>query len=337
MNPSVAVVILNYNGKTHLEAFLPGVVKYSSEAEVWVVDNASTDGSVAFLRDQFPQVKLHQLAANMGYSGGYYEGLKHITADYYVLLNSDIEVTEGWLAPMSKLLESDPGIAACQPKILSHHLRDTFEYAGAAGGFIDILGYPFCRGRVYNTLEKDHGQYNDQLEVFWATGACLFVRASAYHEVGGLDPTFFAHFEELDLCWRLKMAGYRIFYQGMSYVYHVGGGTLSSTSPYKIYLNFRNSNLLLLKNEIKRNLWWKLPLRFTLDFFVMIGFVLRGKTANAKAIHDAHKFILRKRRMYSGSRSRSSLSGHSGVYSGISYFSYLTGKKTYSDLKNRIQ
>lgn len=337
MNPAVAVVILNYNGKDYLERFLPGVVSMSPEAGVWVVDNASTDHSVAFLQQHHPGVELVQLPENLGYAGGYYEGLKQIPADYYVLLNSDVEVTEGWLPPMIRLLESDPQIAACQPKILSHHLRDTFEYAGAAGGFIDVLAYPFCRGRVFGTLEKDLGQYDDELEIFWATGACLFVRAAAYHHAGGLDPSFFAHFEELDLCWRLKMAGYRIFYQGHSRVYHVGGGTLSSQSPHKTYLNFRNSSLLLLKNEVRKALWWKIPLKFTLDFLVLIGYLLKGEPANAKAIHKAHLYVVRKGKMYSAQQLRSRLSSHTGVYRGLSIMAYLLGNRTYSQLKRRIQ
>ncbi len=337
MTPKVAVVILNYNGKSYLEQFLPGVLRFSPEAEVWVVDNASTDDSVQLLQSKFPAVRLLQLPANLGYAGGYYKGLKQIQADYFVLLNSDVEVTANWLPPMIGLLESDKRIAACQPKILSHLLRDTFEYAGAAGGYIDVLGYPFCRGRVFGTLEKDHGQYDDQVEVFWATGACLFVRASAYHEVGGLDPAFFAHFEELDLCWRLKMAGYKVFYQGHSQVYHVGGGTLSSANAFKTHLNFRNSNLLLIKNDAKASLWWKMPLRFTLDFLVLLGYLLKGKFANAKAIHKAHLYIVSRGKSYAKTQHRSSLASHTGVYRGVSFLKYLLGKKTFAAFKSGIQ
>ncbi|WP_416866864.1 MAG: glycosyltransferase family 2 protein [Imperialibacter sp.] len=337
MSPKVAVAILNFNGKDYLDRFMPSVIDFSPEADIWVIDNASTDGSVDFLKKNFLDVKIITLEENLGYAGGYQAGLAQIDADYYVLLNSDVEVTEGWLQPMISLLEADETIAACQPKILSWHLRDTFEYAGAAGGFIDILGYPFCRGRVFETLEKDSGQYNDQLEVFWATGACLFIRSTAFNEAGGLDATFFAHMEEIDLCWRLKMAGYSVYYQGESVVYHVGGGTLDSSNAYKTYLNFRNSIVLLLKNDVSRSLWWKIPVRFSIDFLILLRFLVSGKADHAKAISNAHVFIVRNFSKYRPAQPKKALKMLTGAYKGIAPLAYLAGNKVYSKLRGRIQ
>ncbi|HOI32471.1 MAG TPA: glycosyltransferase family 2 protein, partial [Bacteroidales bacterium] len=229
--PETAVVILNYNGKKFLERYLPIVLRHSLEdATVVVADNASTDDSVAFLKENFPQVRLIQNFRNVGFSTGYNLALKKIKADYYVLLNSDIEVTANWIAPIVKLMESDPKIAACQPKIRAIHQKDHFEYAGAGGGFIDKFGYPFCRGRVFQHLEEDLGQYDDPVEVFWASGACMFVSAELFHQFDGLDDSFFAHMEEIDFCWRLKNNGYKIMYSPQSVVYHVGGGTLPKIS-----------------------------------------------------------------------------------------------------------
>ena len=337
MSPKVAVAILNFNGKDYLDRFMPSVIDFSPEADIWVIDNASTDGSVDFLKKNFLDVKIITLEENLGYAGGYQAGLAQIDADYYVLLNSDVEVTEGWLQPMISLLEADETIAACQPKILSWHLRDTFEYAGAAGGFIDILGYPFCRGRVFETLEKDSGQYNDQLEVFWATGACLFIRSAAFNEAGGLDATFFAHMEEIDLCWRLKMAGYSVYYQGESVVYHVGGGTLDSSNAYKTYLNFRNRIVLLLKNDVSRSLWWKIPVRFSIDFLILLRFLVSGKADHAKAISNAHVFIVRNFSKYRPLQPKKALKMLTGAYKGIAPLAYLAGNKGYSKLRGRIQ
>lgn len=337
MKPEIAVVILNFNGRDYLSRFLPFVIEFSPEAAIWVIDNASSDSSAQFLQSSFPEVKIVELDSNLGYAGGYQKGLKQIQADYYVLLNSDVEVTERWLPPVIELMENDKSIAACQPKILSWHLRDTLEYAGAAGGFIDVLGYPFCRGRVFETIERDKGQYNDQLEIFWATGACLFVRASAYHQVAGLDPDFFAHMEEIDLCWRLKMAGYKVFYQGGSHVYHVGGGTLSSAHPFKTYLNFRNSIVLLLKNDAIQSLWWKLPARFFIDFLILVRFALSGEWQAAKSISSAHVFVVRNLLKYKQMTPKVKLKKLRGVYSSILPFAYLFGKKDYQRLRKGIQ
>ena len=280
----VAIVILNYNGKRFLEQFLPAVIQHSIGSQIVVADNGSTDGSGEYVKDTFPSIRLISITTNLGFCGGYNYALKNIQATYYVLLNSDVEVTSHWLEPVIKLFEKDPTIAAIQPKILSYKQKDQFEYAGAAGGFIDTLGYPFCRGRIFNTLEKDNGQFNDSLPIFWATGACHFVRSSLYHQLGGLDEDFFAHMEEIDFCWRLKRAGYQIYYEGKSTVYHVGGGTLSSASPRKTYLNFRNGLSLIFKHLPTSELIWKFPLRLMLDWVAAIKFLLQPSPQDCWAV-----------------------------------------------------
>lgn len=243
-----AVVILNYNGKKFLEKFLPGVLAHSKNAEIIVADNQSTDDSVEYLKEKFPDVKIIINDQNGGFAKGYNDALKQIKADYYVLLNSDIEVTENWIQPCIDLLEKDVTIAAVQPKILAYHDKTKFEHAGAAGGFLDKNFYPFCRGRIFEVTEEDKGQYNDECEIFWATGACLFIRSDVYHACGGFDEAFFAHMEEIDLCWRIKKRNYKIFYCGKSVIYHVGGGTLNYMHPKKTFLNFRNSLYMITKN-----------------------------------------------------------------------------------------
>lgn len=241
-----AIVILNWNGKKLLEQFLPSVNHYSKRADIFVIDNASTDDSIAFLRSNYPNIGIIQNKENYGFAGGYNQGLKSIEADIYCLLNSDVQVTSGWLEPIVELFRDDQ-IAVVQPKILSYHNPSFFEYAGAAGGFLDNFGYPYCRGRVFWTLEEDTGQYDDEIQIFWATGACFFIRSVDFWDQGGFDKRFFAHMEEIDLCWRLNNAERKIFYTGKSSVYHVGGGTLSN-SPNKTYLNFRNSLWMLVRN-----------------------------------------------------------------------------------------
>jgi len=285
----IAVVVLNWNGKAWLEKFLPTLVKHSQEATVFVADNASTDDSVSFVRDNFPTVKIIVNATNGGYAKGYNDALKQIDAKYYVLINSDIEVTDGWLSPIITLMDTDKQIAACQPKVLDYNNRSKFEYAGASGGFIDNLGYPFCRGRIFDDLEEDKGQYNDAIEVFWATGACLFVRAEHYNEVGGLDEDFFAHQEEIDLCWRMKNKGYKIMVQPKSVVYHVGGGTLNAGSPFKTHLNFRNNLLMLFKNLPLSYLFFIIPVRLVLDGIASLTFLNQPKgMQHLLAIAKAH-------------------------------------------------
>ena len=272
-----AVVILNWNGKAWLEKFLPTLEEYSQEATVFVADNRSNDDSVSFIKNNFPTVKIIINATNGGYAKGYNDALKQIDAEYYVLINSDIEVTDGWLTPIVTLMDADKQIAACQPKVLDYNNRSKFEYAGASGGFIDNLGYPFCRGRVFDNLEEDKGQYNDAIEVFWATGACLFVRAEHYNEVSGLDEDFFAHQEEIDLCWRLKNKGYKIMVEPESVVFHVGGGTLNADAPFKTLLNFRNNLYMLFKNLPISFLFVVIPIRLVLDGLAALTFLNQPK------------------------------------------------------------
>ncbi len=286
----VAVVILNYNGKPFLEKFLLPVVQHSKEAEIWIVDNCSTDDSVAFLQEHFPELPVIQIQKNEGFSKGYNLGLAQINADYYVLLNSDVEVTPHWIEPIIRLMDADSKIGACQPKIKAYHKKEMFEYAGGAGGFIDRYGYPFCRGRIFDTVEKDEEQYNQRVEIFWASGAAMFIRASVYWEMGGLENDFFAHMEEIDLCWRIQSKGYKIYYVPESVVYHVGGGTLKTTSPFKTYLNFRN-NLAMLYKNIPSNpqLYQVLTVRFYLDGLALLQFLLKGNYKNALAIIKAYR------------------------------------------------
>ncbi len=284
-----AVVVLNWNGKAWLEKFLPTLVKHSQGAAVFVADNASTDNSVAFVKDNFPTVKTIVNASNGGYAKGYNDALKQIDAEYFVLINSDIEVTDGWLTPIITLMDADKQIAACQPKMLDYNNKTKFEYAGASGGFIDNLGYPFCRGRIFNDLEEDQEQYNDAVEVFWATGACLFVRAEYFNAIGGLDEDFFAHQEEIDLCWRLKNKGYKIMAEPKSVVYHVGGGTLNAGSPFKTHLNFRNNLFMLFKNFPASSLFIVIPARLVLDGVAALTFLNKEKgLQHVIAIAKAH-------------------------------------------------
>lgn len=285
----VAVVILNWNGKNFLEKFLPSVVACnSSYAEIIVADNASIDDSITFLKNNYSQIRVIKNSHNRGFSKGYNDALKQVQAEYYVLLNSDVEVTPNWIDAVIKLMDNDTSIAACQPKIKGYNNKNYFEYAGAAGGFIDKYGYPFCRGRILGNIEEDKGQYNDEREIFWATGACFFVRAECYHQIGGLDEDFFAHMEEIDLCWRLKNIGYKIMYCPNSTVYHVGGGTLSKTSPRKTFLNFRNNLMLLCKNHPPKFFFSKMWLRMNLDGVAAIKFLLSGQFLHFIAVLRAH-------------------------------------------------
>ena len=284
----VAVVILNYNGQGFLEKFLPSVIQHSQGHEIIVADNASTDGSVAFLNQNHPNIRLIQLPFNGGFTGGYNEVLKQVRATYYILLNSDIEVTVNWINPVIELMDSNPAIAACQPKMLDYHKPTHFEYAGAAGGYIDYLGYPFCRGRIFDTCEVDIGQYDDAREIFWATGACMFVRADVFHQLGGFDTQFFAHMEEIDLCWRMKNAGYKIYYSPASTVYHVGGGTLHKSNPRKTYLNYRNGLAMMYKNLPSDQLFTTIFMRLVLDGVSGIKFLLAGSFKDIWAILKAH-------------------------------------------------
>ena len=329
----IAVVILNFNGKDFLEKFLPSVIQKSFGAEIIVADNASTDGSVKWLHDNFPELKLLVSNKNLGYAGGYNWALSQVKTEYFVLLNSDIEVADNWLTPIYELMESDERIAACQPKVLSYHQKEYFEYAGASGGFVDKLGYPFCRGRVFEALEKDEGQYEDVHEVFWATGACLMVRAQVYHDLGGLDTDFFAHMEEIDFCWRAKNEGYKIFVQPASIIYHVGGGTLPRNSPQKTYLNFRNNFALLYKNLPQNRLWKVLITRLFLDGLAGMKFVLDGHWNDMIAVIRAHFYFYTHLREWRTKRKRLKQTAVSNVYQkSLVVQHFLKGKKYFSQL-----
>ncbi len=284
----IAIVILNWNGKALLEQFLPSVMQFSKEADVYVADNASTDDSVSFVQSHFPSVRIVQNKQNWGFAQGYNEALKHIDADIYCLLNSDIEVTEDWLSPVAKQFEKQPETAIIQPKILDHKDFARFEYAGAAGGFIDKLGYPYCRGRIFQSIEKDAGQYNDIEDIFWATGACMFIREEVFWELKGFDVDYFAHQEEVDLCWRAHNRGYNVQYVGMSKVYHVGGATMHNMNPYKTFLNFRNSLYSITKNLPKRYVTLLIFIRLLLDAVAGARFLFLLQFRHFLAIIRAH-------------------------------------------------
>jgi len=290
--PKVAVVILNWNGKFFLEKFLPYVYNSTYPNVLFVVgDNGSTDDSVAFVQQNYPSITVIRNEQNYGFAGGYNEILKQVEADYYVLLNSDVEVTPNWIEPVIDYLEKEPGMVAAQPKILAYHDKNLFEYAGAAGGYMDWLGYPFCRGRIMQEVEQDQHQYDDNCEIFWATGAALFIRADAWRKAEGFDTDFFAHMEEIDLCWRLKRMGYRIGYVAESTVYHVGGGTLKTSNPKKTYLNFRNNLLMIQKNSGTLACWGIIFIRLWLDLLALLKFLVDGKPRDAWAISRAHQYF----------------------------------------------
>ena len=284
----LAIVILNWNGKKLLEEFLPSVIMHSTVAEIYVADNASTDSSVEFVKEYYPQIKIVQNTVNGGYAKGYNDALQHIDADVYCLLNSDVEVTKNWLVPIITEFKNSPNTAVIQPKILDYKKQTHFEYAGAAGGYIDKYGYPFCRGRIFATLEEDNGQYDETTEIFWASGACLFIRKSVFEEAGKLDEDFFAHQEEIDLCWRIKNLGYSIKYVGNSKVFHLGGATLSSMNPKKTFFNFRNSLYNLVKNVSGSKVLWIIFIRLILDGIAGIKFIFEGKFSHFFAILKAH-------------------------------------------------
>ena len=287
----VAIVILNWNGRKMLAKYLPNVVEYSrQDAEVWVADNCSSDDSMLLLETQFPQVKTIVLGQNFGFAEGYNRALRQVEAEYYVLLNSDVEVSHHWLTPLIEFMDSHPRAAACQPKLLSEQDKDSFEYAGACGGFLDRYGYPFCRGRLFSTVERDTGQYDYQQEILWATGACMMIRSRDYWEAGGLDGRFFAHNEEIDLCWRLRLAGRKIYCIPESEVYHVGGGTLPKSNPMKTFLNFRNNLTMLYKNLSDRELKGVMRARWFLDYLAAFEMlVLQRNWGDFKAVFKARR------------------------------------------------
>ena len=332
----VAVVILNYNGKRFLEQFLPNVIANcdSSTTEIVVADNASEDDSVAFMKSHFPRIRLIENGSNGGFTTGYNLALRQIEAQYYVLLNSDIEVTPRWIEPIIEMMDADPQIAACQPKILSYYHKEQFEYAGASGGFIDKYGYPFCRGRVFQNLEVDKGQYDDPKEVFWATGACMFVRADLYHQIGGLDDSFFAHMEEIDLCWRLKNAGYKVYCCPQSKVYHIGGGTLPKNSPRKTYLNFRNNLSLLAKNLPDDRVFPVIAYRILLDWVAALKFLAEGCVKDFAKVFKAHWDFFKRLKSLREKRKGCEHKEVSCIYNrNIVFECILRGKKKFSDLR----
>ena len=300
----VAIVILNWNGKEMLKQFLPSVVACSKEeATVYVADNASTDGSMAMLESDFPEVKRIQLSHNWGFAEGYNRAFKEIDADYYLLLNSDVEVTPHWLTPLIAYLEQHAEVAACQPKLLAYHDKGAFEYAGASGGYIDRYGYPFCRGRIFDTIERDEGQYDEPAEILWATGAALMIRAKDYWDAGGMDERFFAHNEEIDLCWRLRIRGRKIVCVPESRVYHVGGGTLPKANPMKTFLNFRNNLTMLYKCLPEKDLKPVMRWRWVLDYLAAWEMlILKGNVGDFKAVYRARRAFKRWRKDFAADR-----------------------------------
>lgn len=338
----VAVVILNWNGAKLMEEFLPSVVDYSLAelAEVIVADNGSTDASVDMLKEKFPSVRIIQLDKNYGFAEGYNQALKQIDNEYTVLLNSDVEVTPGWLDAPLAAMEADSTIVAAQPKIRAQRNKDYFEYAGAAGGYMDIYGYPYCRGRLLHVVEKDEGQYDTPTDILWATGACLFIRTTIYKEVGGLDAGFFAHQEEIDMCWRLRSRGYRLVCTPQSVVYHVGGATLQVESPRKTFLNFRNNLLMLYKNLPEKDLKHVMRARFWLDYIAATKFLLCGHVQNAKAVYEARKAFFDMKPEYAEKRRENLAKTTLGTIPELMRSSliigfYLKGKKKFADIHNR--
>ena len=334
----IAIVILNWNGREFLERFLPGVVRHSSSPgmKIIVADNGSSDDSLEFIRNKFKNVEIIELDKNYGFAGGYNKAFEKINSEYYILLNSDVEVSENWIEPIIKKMDDDPVVAAAMPKIISYHDRSKFEYAGAAGGFIDKWGYPFCRGRILNNIEPDNNQYNDSIEIFWASGTCLFIKSKIFHDAGGFDDDFFAHMEEIDLCWRIKNLGYKIYCYPCSQVYHIGGGTLPNETPSKLFLNFRNSLWLLLKNLPAKKLYQVLLIRKILDGLAAMKFYLTLDWRKGNAVFKAHLSYYRHFRKMKQKRKSANFNNKnlpSSVYRKsilISYF--LKKKKTFTEL-----
>jgi GT2 family glycosyltransferase len=328
----VATIILNFNGKHFLQRFLPGIIKNNDGHPVYVVDNQSSDSSVELLESNYSgSVKCVLLDKNYGFCGGYNRAVEQIDAEYYVFLNSDIEVTNSWIKPLLSLMEAHKNIAACQPKLLDFNKKDYFEYAGAAGGFIDMLGYPFCRGRIFQSMEKDYGQYNEIASVFWISGACMMIRSKVFRDLGGFDNDFFAHMEEIDLCWRIKRSGLKVYYNPESMVYHVGGGTLNQSNPFKTYLNFRNSLITLIKNEHGKSLFWKVPLRLSLDLIAALKFLFGDSYRDAFAVIRADLHIIKNLPYYLKKRERFSDDDLNldGIYGRILVFSYYILRRKY--------
>ncbi|MTK54276.1 glycosyltransferase family 2 protein [Paludibacter sp.] len=340
----ISIVILNYNGKRHMERFLPSVVQHTTTAdtEIVIADNCSTDDSIQFLKSTYPQLRLIQLDKNYGFAGGYNKALAQIEAEYFILLNSDVEVTAGWVENLEKIMDEQPEVAACQPKIMALNDRARFEHAGACGGFIDRLGYPFCRGRLFSSLEEDKGQYDTIREVFWATGACLFIRSKEFFDAGGFDDTFFAHMEEIDLCWRLKSRGRSILCIPQSTVYHLGGGSMSAKNSRKTYLNFRNNWSMLYKNMTDEELQKIALPRFVLDYVAAMQMLLTGQFKHALQVPKARKDYKALRKDLAAKRETNlrlaTVAKPSGVLTkSLLRMYYLQGKKCFSQLENLIR
>ena len=336
MNPSVAVVILNWNGKAFLNQFLPGVLRSEYDnLQVIVGDNASTDDSVSFLEQNFPTVEIIKNDQNYGFAGGYNKVLERVRADYYILLNSDVEVTPNWIKPVIALMESDAKIAAAQPKIKWQLSKNQFEYAGAAGGYLDIYAYPFCRGRLFNVYEEDHGQYDEKSEVFWASGAAFFIKSKYWKETGGLDADLFAHMEEIDLCWRLKNLNYKVMYCPDAEVYHVGGGTLQTENPFKTYLNFRNNLIIMQKNLPAADAVFRISIRMCIDFIAWWHFLLSGKPKFTLAVSKGHWHFIKSIAKTNSKRmaNQTPYIQHTGVYNNSVVWAFFIKKiKYFKDL-----
>jgi GT2 family glycosyltransferase len=337
--PLVSIVILNWNGQKYLEQFLPFVMASTyPNFRVVVADNASTDDSVPFLRSYYPLIKILELKKNYGFAKGYNEALKDVEGDYYVLLNSDVEVMPSWIEPAVEMMESNKSIGACQPKLLQQQSRDHFEYSGACGGWLDRLGYPFARGRIFDVCEADNGQYDDAAPIFWASGAAMFVRAELYHELGGLDDFFFAHQEEIDFCWRLQRKGYMVYSCPASVVYHVGGATLPKGNSKKVFLNFRNNLVMMAKNMPAGEAFWKISYRFMLDAVSALKSLLGGEARYFVAVFRAHAAFLRW--LFSVEKSKSLLPKKGVVLHGylkgsVVWAHFVKGKKTFSEIVKR--
>lgn len=328
-----AIAILNWNGLDLLKTFLPSVVKYSDDAEVYVIDNQSTDDSCSYIQEEFPEVRLIVNDKNYGYSGGYNHGLKTLTEDVFVLLNNDVEVTEGWLIPIKKLFKTQNNVAVVQPKILDYKRKSYFEYAGAAGGFIDKFGYPYCRGRIFNTLEEDNGQYDQNVPIFWASGACLAIRREVFYKAGALDENYFAHQEEIDLCWRVQNLGHQVMFAHKSQVYHNGGSTLSAYNPQKTFLNFRNSLFNLIKNTKSPLRYYLVILRLLLDGIAGLKFLLSGEFKHFLAVLKAHvSFYINFSKVFKQRSGHIKLKKYAAINS-IVWSYYVLKKNKYSDLQ----
>ncbi len=329
-----AIVILNWNGKKLLKQFLPSIVNFSSkEADIYVADNASNDTSISFIEQHYPSIKIIKNTENGGYAKGYNDALQQVKADVYCLINSDVEVTENWLPPILDVFKSEDNTAIIQPKILDYKEKTKFEYAGAAGGFIDLYGYPYCRGRVFNKLENDSNQFNDTTEIFWASGACLFIRSKVYHQLNGFDEDYFAHQEEIDLCWRTQNNGYTVKYVGTSTVFHVGGATLQETNPHKTFLNFRNSLLNVVKNVPKKWFLFIVFSRLILDGIAGIKFILELRPIHTWAIIKAHFSFYRKLPKFLKKRKKLNKNPDYNLHTSIVWQYFVLGRKYFNKLK----